>query len=100
LSTTSSVRRERVVGHEIVQRASGLVPESDRVGDGLDDQPGIRQRCQIDESHIALEALATPAGELEGQPRLAAAAGADRREQPGRRFESEERLDVALASDE
>ena len=63
-------------------------------------QAGIGQRRQIDDPDAVGKAIEHVRGQLERQARLAAAAGAGERQQPGGRDEPQELRDFPIAPDE
>ena len=75
----------------------GAQVEPDRGGGLAGDQCRVADRGQLDEPR-ALRVV--PRGELQREPRLAAAAGAGEREQPGVAQQPSELRQLALAPDE
>jgi hypothetical protein len=83
------------------QRPDGrLVTKIQRVQGGVDEQRGIVERNQLDQADAARESSRQLGSRALGQARLAAAAGAGQRQQPGALEEAFDLGQLAAAPDE
>ena len=80
--------------------AAGGVRDPDHPGDRLDDQPGVRERCQLHEPGAIGVALGLVAREVEHQPGLAGAPDADQGDHPLAFERSPDQPQLALATHE
>lgn len=82
------------------QRLGARVAQAERAGDGGQHVCRVAQRGEVDEHRAVGVLAAQPQRQLQGQPRLARATGADQREEPGRAEQHAGRRDLAVAADQ